>query len=123
MSKISYYMYLVDVESGEKLISPYIQIEGFTQGIHIGTAMINTNTFGQMGQEELIEPLEDIDAYEKDLYHIWAVAGNYNFPNKDVGLNLPPKSKTFIGYLERSIIEGCFPKTHDRFEVMRKKIS
>ncbi len=116
-------MYLVDVESGKMLISPYIQIEGFTQGIYLGTAMINTNTFGQMGQEELIEPLEDINAYGKDLYHITSITANYSHPNKGVDLSLPPRSTYFMGYLERSVVEGCFPKTHDCFEVMRRKIS
>ena len=52
-------MCLLDVESEKKIISPYIQILGFAQGICLGFASINTETFGQMGQEELIEPLEE----------------------------------------------------------------
>ncbi len=116
-------MTLIDAERGVKIISPYIQIEGFNHGNYLGHAAINTDTFGQMGQEELIEPLEEIGAYGKDLFHVWAVVANYDHSKKDVGLTLPPRSKTFMGYLERSVVEGCFPKTHDHFESMREKAS
>ncbi len=105
-------MTLVDHETRESIINPYIRI---SHPISKKWVSLNTLTFGQMGQDELIHHFDSkrlSSLCEDTCYEVTAVVGEYNFPHLNtVSLIKAPRSQTLLGFLEKDVVKKYFPNS------------
>lgn len=97
-----------DHETSNRIVNPYIEVSHNSDE----RVCINTGTFGEACQEELIHPLDSESLIEEDYYEVMAVVGEYNTPaTKTVSLTGIARSRTFLGYLEKGVVEKNLPRT------------
>lgn len=115
-------MTALDHETDKCLISPYIEVSRDGKAVYL-----NTSTFGENCQEELIHPVaEDVwmPLFRASKgYEVTAVVGEYNgiFPPgsndipaiKTVSLLRLSRSRTLLGYLHEDVIKNNLPHTFD----------
>jgi hypothetical protein len=110
----------LDYETDKSIINPYISLEKIDKG----GVCLNTETFRDC-QSEMIHPLEfcrrmefaEMDNISK-FYRVEAVVGEYNgvlpglgTSSATVSFTRPERSRTLLGYLEKSVVKENLPKS------------
>lgn len=106
-----------DVETGENLTNPYIEINKGVSKAN-GYTEVNSSTFASC-LEHLQPAIRDEGAFKMPeyalrdrFYSVYGVVGRTVSEVNDFDITSPPISKTLMGYLEERVLSEKLPKVY-----------